>query len=135
MDTAAVYALAHVHDFTRHTSGMRLAEESGIATLQTPPAGGGFFFSSAPYLLSPLVASSIQTLDLPLMPKCSSCGKYFARDGNLTTHIRKNCPAALQQSKEIWENAKRSLELDRAAEKRRRVVPENDSVSGNKLQG
>lgn len=58
MDIAAVYALAHVHDFTRHTSGMRLAEESGIATLQTPPAGGVFFSPplriSSHHLLHPL---------------------------------------------------------------------------------
>ncbi len=54
------------------------------------------------------------------MPSCPSCHNHFARDGNLTRHL-KTCPAVAQTSKEIIRNAKRSLASEGPSGKKPRL--------------
>jgi hypothetical protein len=36
--------------------------------------------------------------------RCRACGRLFIREASLTKHLRNNCTAAHQHSKQLWKN-------------------------------
>jgi hypothetical protein len=36
--------------------------------------------------------------------RCQACGRFFVREASLTKHLRSNCTATHQRSRQLWKN-------------------------------